>query len=101
LADTARDHAEVLDPVATIAPSVTRTDPEAGTAAIHLAIAAAIAGDTERATGAVRAARRWDRDAVQSWIAMLAALGATHPAVLSLIPVLLEPPEEPSTDDEH
>ena len=100
LADTLPDRSSSVAPLATLALSVANTRAEAATAAVYLAIAAAVAGDTADAADTIRMARKWDADSTQTWIVLLAGLGATHPAVLSLIPVLLEPPDhDPAEDD--
>ncbi|WP_433291571.1 tetratricopeptide repeat protein [Pseudonocardia sp. CA-142604] len=97
LNEIAHDRPAVLEPLAALALSVASTSTAGATAAIYLGVAAALASDTDRATAAVRQAREWNPDSTQAWITTLASLGATHAAVLPLIPVLLEAP----SDGEH
>jgi tetratricopeptide (TPR) repeat protein len=83
-----------LRPLAGIALSVATTGAEAATAALYFAVAA---DDPKDAADAIRQARTWHPDGVNGWIALLADLGRTHPAVLPLIPELLKEPD----DGEH
>jgi tetratricopeptide (TPR) repeat protein len=90
---TARDTesvATVLQPLATIALTAATAEPEAAVAALYLAIAAAVAGDQDRATELVSQALAWDPGSASAWIVRLAQLGAVQPAVLPLITVLAE-----------
>jgi tetratricopeptide (TPR) repeat protein len=89
--------ATALQPLATIALTAATTEPEAAVAGLYLAVAAAVAGDQDRATEFIGQALAWDPGSASTWIARLAQLGAAQPSVLPLITVLAEA----SHDGEH
>ncbi|MGH3933617.1 MAG: AAA family ATPase [Pseudonocardiaceae bacterium] len=89
--------ATLLQPLATIALTAATTEPQAAVAGLYLAIAAAVAGDQDRATELISQALEWDPGSASTWIARLAQLAAVQPSVLFLITVLAETRH----DDKH
>jgi uncharacterized protein HemY len=89
--------ATLLQPLATIAVTAATHEGETAIAGLYLAVAAAIAGDQDRAIEVVRQALTWDPGSCSAWIARLAGLGAAQPSVLPLIAVLAEAGD----DDQH
>ncbi len=81
--------ATIVRSLAVVALHAAQTDEEAADAAFHLAIAAAIDED-DTAPSLLRQALQQAPDNRNTWISRLAELGATHPAVLTLIPILTE-----------
>ena len=89
--------ATLLQPLATIAVTAATHEGETAIAGLYLAVAAAIAGDHDRAIEVLRQALTWDPGSSSAWIARLAGLGAAQPSVLPLIAVLAEA----GGDDQH
>jgi hypothetical protein len=81
-------------PAAVVAWTVARTDEERATAGFYLAVAAALAADRDTATAYLAEARELDPTATTGWFTDLAIIGARHPDVLPLIPVLAAPPAQ-------
>jgi hypothetical protein len=81
-------------PAAVVAWTVARTDEERATAGFYLAVAAALAADRDTATAYLAEARALDPTATTGWFTDLAIIGARHPDVLPLIPVLAAPPAQ-------
>lgn len=81
--------ATIVRSLAVVALHAAQTDEEAADAVFHLAIAAAIDED-DTAPSLLRQALQQAPGNRNTWISRLAELGATHPAVLTLIPTLTE-----------
>jgi hypothetical protein len=90
---SARTHQQdttLLGEIASLALHAALNENHAANAAFHFAVAAAIDGNTETASVALREARAMEPSLTATWISQLAEYGTIHPAVLSLIPVLTE-----------
>ncbi|MFC8384383.1 tetratricopeptide repeat protein [Nocardia sp. NPDC057272] len=98
LYDTARSTETItlLPPVAELALLAATTAKDAADALLYLACAAAIPfeADIDTATEFLRQARSLAPHRATHWIGLLAELGAVHPAVLSLIPILTQEPTD-------
>lgn len=84
-----------LATTALVASTAATTEAEAAGAWFFYAVAQAIEGSADDAAGMVAEARRLDPDQAGGWIAQLADLGRSHPAVLPLIAVLTAPDAGP------
>ncbi|TFV72520.1 tetratricopeptide repeat protein [Blastococcus sp. CT_GayMR19] len=99
LADLARvPNPSALAPTAILALLNARTEADVATARLYLAIAAATTGDPITTEEHIALALEADRTRLPDWITEVAALGAQHPQVLRLVPLLtaaLTAPSEP------
>jgi tetratricopeptide (TPR) repeat protein len=84
--------ATLLGPVAQIAFDLADSTDAVGLAELYSAVAEAIAGHPDTAVSRIRHAADIAPAQRSGWIALLAQIGATHPTVLPLIPVLTESP---------
>ena len=82
--------ATFLAPAARVALSVADSIETAGLAALYMAAAMAMTGKSDTAASMIRQLAETMPEHRSTWITLLARLGATQPAVLSLIPHLTE-----------
>jgi hypothetical protein len=99
LALAQRAEPETLRPAATVLYMVAADAGQAATALFYLAVAQVLGDPDADPAPMLREARATDPTGVAGWVAALAAIGRTHPAVLSLIAPLMAP-ADPADDNE-
>ena len=97
----ARPQPDQLHPLAWIALTTADNDDQATTAALHLAIAATLTGDTDQATHWAHQAATWDPNwdtTRTTWTHYLSTLTTTHPTLTTLLTHLTtDTPDNPQT----